>query len=312
MVFEPPHVVRETLEALESGGTMSLLRRTLFASPAALALFAATATPALALPPATRTLFTWSGTVDKEVVIIVRGRDVQSRGAAGLDETYRPRLSVREAMPRQVGQLGIVRESGRGEVEVLQQPSARNDYTALVRIRDPRGGQDNYRLVVSWVDSGNGWDPRDNDRDRDGDWGRGRGDDRGRDGDWDRSRDDDRNRNNGRGRGNDDRYDRGRGRNDDGRLTWRGDVDDVLDIRIQGRRVEYITRSGNRLRNERVDLRGGGLPNRPVDMQLEVNRGRGSVIVVQQPNARNGYTAIVRVVDKRSGYGDYDFDLRWF
>jgi hypothetical protein len=312
MVFEPPHDVRETLEALESGGTMSLFRRTLFASPAALVLLAGSALPALAIPPATRMLFTWSGTVDKEVVIIVRGRDVQSRGAAGLDETYRPRLSLREAMPRQAGQLGVVRESGRGEVEVLQHPSARNDYTALLRIRDPRGGQDNYRLIVSWVDAGNGWDPRDNDRDRDrdrdrdGTWGRGRDDDRGRDGDWDRGRDGDWDRNNGRGRGN------GRGRNDDGRLTWRGDVDDVLDIRIQGRRVEYITRSGNRLRNERVDLRGRGLPRRPVDMQLEVNRGRGSVIVVQQPNARNDYTAIVRVVDKRSGYGDYDFDLRWY
>ena len=95
-------------------------------------------------------------------------------------------------------------------------------------------------------------------------------------------------------------------------MAWRGDVDDVVDIRIQGRRVEYRTRSGQALRDVRYDLRGTGMPRRPVTLDLNVSRGRGDVIVVQQPTGSNGYTAIVRVVDRRSGYGDYDFDLRWY
>ena len=93
-----------------------------------------------------------------------------------------------------------------------------------------------------------------------------------------------------------------------GRMAWRGDVDDVVDIRIQRRRVEY--RSGQALRDGCYDLRGNGMPRRPVTLDLNVSRGRGDVIVVQQPSGSNGYTAMVRVVDLRSGYGDYDFDLR--
>ena len=222
----------------------------------------------------------------------------------------------REALPRQEGQLGVHMQNGRGDVAVLQQPSARNDYTALVRVRDPRGGQDNYRLLVTWLSSGNAWDPRGDDRDRDNrdrdnrgrdrndDWDRGRGNDRDRDDDWGRGREG--------GRGNDGWDNRGRGNRDAGSLSWRGEVDDVVDIRIQGRRVEYITRSGKRLRDERLDVRGNGLPRRPVQLELNVSRGRGSVVVMQQPNPRNGYTTVIRVVDKRSGYGDYDFDLRWY
>ncbi len=302
---------------------MSLLRRTLLATPAAVALIATATTSALAEPAraaparapsnADRTLFTWNGTVDREVVLVVRGRSVETRGA-GLDASYAPRLDVREALPRQEGQLGVQMQNGRGDVAVLQQPSARNDYTALVRVRDPRGGQDNYRLLVTWLSSGNAWDPRGDDRDRDDrdrdnrgrdrndDWDRGRGNDRDRDDDWGR----------GRGRGNDGWDNRGRGNRDAGSLSWRGEVDDVVDIRIQGRRVEYITRSGKRLRDERLDVRGNGLPRRPVQLELNVSRGRGSVVVMQQPNPRNGYTTVIRVVDKRSGYGDYDFDLRWY
>lgn len=284
---------------------MRVLRWTLLLTPAVLASTAASAaTPAPVPPPVERTLFTWSGTVDREVVIVVRGRNVETR-AAGLDASFAPRLDVRDDLPRMGGQLGVQRVDGRGEVEVLQQPSPRNDYTAMLRIRDPRSGRDNYRLVVSWMPVGNGWDPRD-DRRRDDDWDRdrvrdGRDDRRGRDDDW-----------GDRGRGRDDDWgNRGRGRGSFGQLSWSGDVDDVVDIHIQGRRVEYVTRSGKRLRNERLNLRGDGLPRRPVELALDVSRGRGSVLVLQQPHARNGYTAVIRVVDKRSGYGDYDFDLRW-
>jgi len=281
---------------------MRVLRWTLSLAPAVLVSAATSAAASTPVPPLVeRTLFTWSGTVDREVVIVVRGRSVETR-AAGLDASFAPRLDVRDDLPRIGGQLDVRRVDGRGEVVVLQQPSPRNDYTAMLRIRDPRSGRDDYRLVVSWLPVGGGWDPRD-DRRRDDDWDR----DRRRD-----DRDDRRGRDDDRGRGRDDDWgDRGRGRGSFGQLSWSGDVDDVVDIHIQGRRVEYVTRSGKRLRNERLNLRGDGLPRRPVQLALDVSRGRGSVLVLQQPNARNGYTAVIRVVDKRSGYGDYDFDLRW-
>ncbi len=311
---------------------MSVIRRTLFAAPAAAALVAtaAAAVPAFALPVVERTLFTWNGRIDREVMIVVRGRNVETR-AGGVDASFAPRLDVRDALPRQLGDVDVRLNGGRGSVDVVQQPSARNDYTAIVRVRDPRSGSDDYRVVVSWQGVGYAEDDRSGNRDRDRDRAdiddrdKNRNKDRDKDRDRDRVRDD--RGNNGRGNGSrDDRGNNGRGNGgwdnrggngrdagrDVGLVAWRGDVDDVVDIRIQGRRIEYRTRSGQELRNVRYDVRGGGLPRRPVTIELDVSRGRGDVIVVQRPNRSNDFTAIVRVVDRRSGYGDYNFDLRWY
>jgi hypothetical protein len=289
---------------------MFVHRRTLYVAPFTLSMlvtssaFSQEVAAAMAPPQGVagdRTLFTWNGTIDKEVVIQVNGRQVETR-ASGLDASFAPRLEQRDDLPRVVGNVDAHIANGRGDVDVLQQPSARNDYTALVRIRDPRGGTDNYRVVVTWQPIDVRYGGANDGRGRgDDDWNR---DDRNRD---DRRRDDGRNRDrvwvNGRW---EDRSGR-----DAGRLSWRGDVDDVSEIRIQGRRVEYFTRSGQPIRNDRIDLRGNPLPRRSVDLELDVSRGRGDVLVVQQPNARNGFTAIVQITDKRRGYGDYDFDLRW-
>ena len=39
------------------------------------------------------------------------------------------------------------------------------------------------------------------------------------------------------------------------------------------------------------------------------SQGRGTVYVAQQPNASNGYTAVIRVRDPQGGYGFYDFEV---
>ena len=287
---------------------MSLLRRTFATAPAAFSLLVATALPAKALPPVARTLFSWNGTIDREVVLVIRGRSVETR-ASGLDASFSPRLDVREGLPRQVGDLGVQLAQGRGEVEVLQRPNARNDYTGTVRISDPRGGRDNYRVIVAWQASDN--DP----------WGGNGNDGRDGNGGWDNNRNGNGNNNSSgnRSRGNDGWDDgfpgRGNGRNNNGSsnlVTWRGDVDDVVDIRIQGNRVEYRTRSGQPLRNVQFDAARNGLPRRAVTIEPDVVRGRGDVTVVQQPTSRNGYTAVIRVEDRNGGYGRYDFDLRWY
>lgn len=243
-----------------------------------------------------RPLFDWRGRVDREVRITMRGRDARMQ-TAGRTESQRSRLDVATALPQRDGRVAVRVEDGRGDVDVVQQPSARNDYTTIVRIRDRSSGTDTYRVTAYWMPnqygSGNGpWDGRDGYPNRPG-RDRGDRDDRG-----------------GWGRGNDGGYGGGPSY-ERSALRWSGDVDDALEIRIQGDRVSYRTVSGKSVRNVRADLVRGGLPRNDVQVTVTDYSGRGTVSVVQQPSSRNGYTAVIRVYDPRSGYGGYSFDVSY-
>jgi hypothetical protein len=149
---------------------------------------AALAVSASSLVAQGRPLFEWSGRVDREVRIMMHGRDARTQTPARTPVT-RSRLEIATALPQRDGRVTVRVQDGRGDVDVLQQPSARNDYTAIVRIRDRSSGVDTYRLTAYWLPDGSGndrWDGRDGypnrprddddryDRDRD-DWDRGRG-----------------------------------------------------------------------------------------------------------------------------------------
>jgi hypothetical protein len=240
-----------------------------------------------------RPLFDWSGRVDREVRITMHGRDARTQ-MAGRSPYERSRLNVETALPQRDGRVTVRVQDGRGDVDVIQQPSARNEYTAIVRIRDRSSGVDDYRVTAYWMpdEYGNGtWNDRDGypnrpgrDRDdRDNGWGWGRG-------------------NGGNGRGTS---------NDRNMLRWSGDVDDALEIRIQGNHIDYRTLSGKSVRNVRADLVSGGLPRNDVQVFVTDQNGRGTVSVVQQPSSWNNYTAVIRVYDPRPGYGAYNFDLGW-
>jgi len=247
-----------------------------------------------------RPLFDWSGRVDREVRITMHGRDARAQ-SSGRSPFGRSRIDVATALPQRDGRVSVRLQDGRGDVDVIQQPSERNDFTTVVRIRDRSSGTDNYRLTAYWMPDNNGngpWNDRDgypnrpgqgrDDRDDRGGWGRGNGGNGGNSG------------NGGYGWGTERQA-----------LRWSGDVDDVLEIRIQGDRVDYRTLSGKSVRNVRADLVRGGLPRNDVQVFVTDQTGRGSVSVVQQPSAYNGYTAVIRVYDPRPGYGGYNFDVSW-
>jgi hypothetical protein len=276
--------------------------------------------------PADRQLFTWSGRVDREVYITMRGRDVRTSGAdAGLPN----RARVNDPLPRGRGDVLVRLIDGRGDVQVIEQPSARNGYATTIRIRDPRGGADSYRVAAYWQGDERFDDRRDDRNGRDDDR-RGRNDcgpnNNGRGGGWGRGgrQDDcDYRPGGGNGNGNRDRDDRGgrddrndrNGRNDrdgtSGALRWSGRVDDVVEIRINGRRVDAITRSGRRVENVNSNVRGGALPSRDVTVSLDRHSGRGNVQVVQQPSSWNNYTAVIRIHDPQGGASFYDFSAFW-
>lgn len=96
-----------------------------------------------------REVYEWAGVVDKEIRIQLSGNRawVQPIGAG---DNRGSRGRVVSGMPRQTGNLFVQRLEGRGDVDVIEQPSPRNGYTATIRIRDRRGGAARYRIAAYW------------------------------------------------------------------------------------------------------------------------------------------------------------------
>ncbi len=44
----------------------------------------------------------------------------------------------------------VDKKDGRGEVQLLEPPTPQNDYVARIRISDPKGGDNKYRIEVKW------------------------------------------------------------------------------------------------------------------------------------------------------------------
>lgn len=100
---------------------------------------------------------TWSGTVDDVVRITIRDRSVFSSGRnfPNADPTA-VSFNVYNPLPRRPVNVRLKTIEGRGTVEVIEQPTARNGFAAVVEIRDPRRGADRYVLELDWGGFGSG------------------------------------------------------------------------------------------------------------------------------------------------------------
>lgn len=96
-----------------------------------------------------RKLVTWTGRVDKEVQITIRDTSV-ALGIVGGKPVKWSYFSVEDRLPREPGFVRVELDAGRGDVDVLQQPTAANDYSAIIRIRDKSAGADDYTLNTFW------------------------------------------------------------------------------------------------------------------------------------------------------------------
>jgi hypothetical protein len=96
---------------------------------------------------ATRLL--WSGRVDGEIEIELRGSAARERHISG-QAPFDVRTSTGWSLPRRDVSVRVSRLRGRGRVEVLEQPTSRNGYVAVIRISDPERGADDYELEITW------------------------------------------------------------------------------------------------------------------------------------------------------------------
>ncbi|HEV2883318.1 MAG TPA: hypothetical protein VGW36_00580 [Pyrinomonadaceae bacterium] len=92
---------------------------------------------------------TWSGKVDDDVRIIVRGGTAQVETIGGTPY-YDAVTNFTNSLPSRRASVSLVKRRGRGDVFIEQQPSRENDFTAVVRIRDPRGGASDYEFDLNW------------------------------------------------------------------------------------------------------------------------------------------------------------------
>lgn len=103
-------------------------------------------------------------------------------------------------------------------------------------------------------------------------------------------------------------FERGSGRTD--KLAWNGRVDEEALISCQDKNCSSSASRGAPVASERFNF-SRALPQRDVEVSLEVPEGRGEIRLVEQPRQRNNYTARVSIRDPQAGSGEYSFTLVW-
>ncbi|HEU5132722.1 MAG TPA: hypothetical protein VFT26_11485 [Pyrinomonadaceae bacterium] len=92
---------------------------------------------------------TWRGRVDDDIRIRIRGgsADVETIGGTPY---YDAQTNFTNSLPNRRVTVTLTAKRGRGEVFIEQQPTRENDFTAVVRIRDTRGGASEYAFTIEW------------------------------------------------------------------------------------------------------------------------------------------------------------------
>jgi len=101
------------------------------------------------LPIARRGMI-WSGQVDGQVRVVVRGSQAVAEVISGAPLEREQAQFSRSLPSRDLPQATVRKLRGRGRVEIVEFPSARNGYRLVFEISDPRGGSDFYEIEVAW------------------------------------------------------------------------------------------------------------------------------------------------------------------
>jgi hypothetical protein len=94
-------------------------------------------------------VFRWRGRVDGSDYIYLRGSRVDIRHLQAqpiVNSTY----DLPSPLPRTPVNVQLRRLRGRGRVQLVQQPTAQNGYTAGILIEDNDAGADDYEFELSW------------------------------------------------------------------------------------------------------------------------------------------------------------------
>jgi hypothetical protein len=102
----------------------------------------------------------------------------------------------------------------------------------------------------------------------------------------------------------------GQGGYTSGTMHWRGTVDDVTQIKVQESSVEASAISGSPYSDGSYNF-SSPMPSRRLNVRLNKLRGRGDVLIVQQPSRDNDFTTVIEIRDPNRGPSDYEFEISW-
>ena len=91
----------------------------------------------------------WRGRVDDDVRIRFRGGSAQVETIGGTPFSD-GQANFQNSLPNRRVTVSVVKIRGRGDMYIEQQPSRENDFTAIVRIKDARGGASDYEFQLKW------------------------------------------------------------------------------------------------------------------------------------------------------------------
>ena len=78
-----------------------------------------------------------------------RGNRAWSQRISG-QQTYGEQASFQTPFPRANVDVSVNKLRGRGDVQIVERPSAANNYTLVLEIDDKDGGADTYDLELNW------------------------------------------------------------------------------------------------------------------------------------------------------------------
>lgn len=92
----------------------------------------------------------WYGLVDSKVHLVIKGTTLEQRTIQG-QTAAAGSYSFTAPLPQADTVVRVIKLEGRGKVvTVVQQPSAANNYEAIVEIIDDGGGAREYLIEVAW------------------------------------------------------------------------------------------------------------------------------------------------------------------
>jgi hypothetical protein len=92
----------------------------------------------------------WSGTIDGVDEVIISGTSASVRHMNG-NPPREVKASFSAPFPRSPVNVALLSTNGRGVITIIQQPSAANGYTTIVRLDDSaKGGDKRYEFTLRW------------------------------------------------------------------------------------------------------------------------------------------------------------------